>query len=188
MLREIKLDFIIILYYIYDQHDWNYASVVGMRLYLSNNTRSTIIFSVIQVARFTTNPKKNPAVAIKTIVCYLVRTKDKGLYFKPDGSYHLRCWPDAYFAGLFGKEQSENVDAVRSRYGNIITFGGVLLVWKSQLISEICLSILNAEYIGLTNALRALIPICSIVTIILDFLLLPSSNCSEVYCTGFEDN
>ena len=173
---------------LYDQKDWNYASVVGMLLYLSNNTRPDITFSVSQVARFTAIPKKSHAIAIKTIVRYLVRTKDKGLYFKPDGSYHLRCWVDADFAGLFGNEPSENVDSARSRYGYIITFGGVPLVWKSQLISEICLSTLHAEYVGLTNALRALIPIRSMVTMILDFLLLPSSKLPEVHCTVFEDN
>ena len=159
-----------------------------MLLYLSNNTHPDITFSVSQVAWFIANPKKSYDVAIKTIVRYLVRTKDKGLYFKPDGSYHLRCWVDANFAGLFGKEPSENVDAARSRYGYIITFGGVPLVWKFQLITGICLSTLRPEYVGLTNALRALIPIRSMITIILDYLLLPSSNCPEVRCTVFEDN
>lgn len=107
--------------------------MVGMLLYLSNNTRPDITFSVSQVARFTSNPKKSHAVAIKRIVRYLAKTWDKGLHFKPDSTYNLRCWVDADFAGLFGSEPSENPDSARSRYGYIITFGGVPLIWKSQL-------------------------------------------------------
>ena len=75
-----------------------------------------------------------------------------------------------------------------SRYGYVITFGGIPLVWKSQLISEICLSTLHAEYVGLSNCLCALIPMRSLVTNVLDFLKLPSSNKPEVHCTVFEDN
>ena len=173
---------------LFDQKDWTYASVVGMLLYLSNNTRPDITFSVSQVARFTANPKKSHAIAVKTIIRYLARTADKGIYFKPDGTYHLRTWVDADFAGLFGREPNDNPNSARSRYGYIITFGGVPLIWKSQLISEICLSTLHAEYVGLVNALRALIPIRCMVTGILDFLDLPSSTKPEIHCTVFEDN
>ena len=37
---------------------WNYASIVGMLLYLTTNTRPDIAFTVSQVARFTASPKK----------------------------------------------------------------------------------------------------------------------------------
>ena len=50
------------------------------------------------------------------------------------------------------------------------------------------MSTLHAEYIGVTNAIRALIPIWSLVTGILDFLTLPSSTKPEVHATVFEDN
>ena len=48
------------------------------------------------------------------------------------------------------------------------------LVWKSQLISKICLSTLHAKYIGLVKALRNLIPIRTLVAKTLDFLNLPN--------------
>ena len=35
---------------LYNQKDWNYASMVGMLLYVSNNTRPDITFAVSQVA------------------------------------------------------------------------------------------------------------------------------------------
>ena len=137
----------------YDQSQFNYASVVGMLLYLSNNTRPDITFAVSQVARFTANPKKSHAQALKTIVRYLARTPDKGIIVKPDDTYTLRCWVDADIAGLHGREPVDDVNSVRSRYGYVMTFRGVPLVWKSQLIKEICHSTLHAEYVALSNAL-----------------------------------
>ena len=86
---------------LWDLKDWNYASVVGMLLYISNNTRPDITFAVSQVARFTAQPKVSHAKAIKSIVRYLSGTKDKGVLVKPDGTFNLRCWADADFAGMF---------------------------------------------------------------------------------------
>ena len=43
----------------YDQVQFKYASVLGMLLYLSNNTQPDITFAVSQVARFTASPKKS---------------------------------------------------------------------------------------------------------------------------------
>ena len=172
----------------YDQLQFNYASVVGMLLYLSNNTRPDITFAVSQVARFTANPKKSHAQAIKTIVRYLAKTFDKGILVTPDDTFNLKCWVDADFAGLYNREPSQNPNAARSRYGYVITFGGVPLIWKSQLIKEICLSTLHAEYVGMANALRALIPIRSMIVEMLDFLQLPSQAKPEVHCSVFEDN
>ena len=172
----------------YDQVQFNYASVVGMLLYLSNNTRPDITFAVSQVARFTANPKKSHAQAIKTIVRYLAKTFDKGILVTPDDTFNLKCWVDADFAGLYSREPSQNPNAARSRYGYVITFGGVPLIWKSQLIKEICLSTLHAQYVGMANALRALIPIRSMIVEMLDFLHLPSQAKPEVHCSVFEDN
>ena len=95
----------------YDQVQFNYASVVGMLLYLSNNTRPDITFAVSQVARFTTSPKKSHAQAIKTIVCYLAWTHNKGIMVTPDNTFNLKCWADADFAGLYGREPSENLNS-----------------------------------------------------------------------------
>ena len=64
---------------------WNYRSVVGMLLYLSTNTRPDIAYAVSQVARFSHNPKKSHASAVKTLIRYLSGTKDQGVIFKrPD--------------------------------------------------------------------------------------------------------
>jgi len=173
---------------VYDQTGWNYASIVGMLLYVSNNTRPDITFAVSQVARFTAAPKVSHAKAIKSIVRYLAGTKDKGIIVKPDGTFDLKCWVDADFAGLYGREPSGSAKSVKSRYGYIITFGGVPLIWKSQLISEICLSTLHAEYVGLTNALRALIPIRNLIMDTISLMKIKFEDKPKMICKVFEDN
>merc|ERR1739836_320304 len=92
---------------------------------------------------------------------------------KPDGTYNLFCWTDADLAGMFKQELEWDQNSVKSRYAHIITFGGVPLIWKSQLISEICLSTTHAEYVGLSNSLRTLIPLRNMIIDTLTQLKLP---------------
>ena len=72
---------------------------------------------------------------------------------KHDGTFDLKVWADTDFAGTFGQEPSGNAKAVKSRCGCIISFGGAPLVWKSQPISEICLSAAHAECVRLSNSM-----------------------------------
>ena len=85
----------------FNQESFNYASIVGMLLYVANNTRPDITFAVSQVARFSAAPKVSHAQAIKTIVRYLARNPGKGLIIKLDDQFFIKCWVDADFAGLY---------------------------------------------------------------------------------------
>jgi len=172
----------------FDQVDFNYASIVGMLLYVANNTRPDITFAVSQVARFSAAPKVSHARAIKTIVRYLARNTEKGLIIRLSKEFFLKCWVDADFAGLYGKEPRVDPKSVKSRYGYVITFGGVPLVWKSQLISEICLSTTHAEYVGLTNAMRTLIPLRNLIVDTIGQMDVTFDDQPEMICEVFEDN
>jgi Reverse transcriptase (RNA-dependent DNA polymerase) len=138
---------------------WSYPSIVGMLLYLSNNSRPDLVFAVSQVARFTHDPKQSHAAAIKRIVRYLVGTADKGTIMKPDGTLTLTSHADSDFAGLFKVDPAEDKSSAKSRMGYIISLGGCMLVTKSQLIEPACLSTTEAEYYSLSSCLKALIPI-----------------------------
>ena len=96
----------------YDQKDWNYASIVGMLLYVSNNTRPDITFAVSQVAWFTAAPKQSHARAIKTIVRYLASTRNKCIMVKPNGMYNLETWVGADFARLDRRDHPDNKNSV----------------------------------------------------------------------------
>ena len=78
----------------YDNVEWNYASIVGMLLYVPNNTRPDITCAVSQAARFTAKPKMSHVKAIKTIVRYLKKDTNKGIIVKPDGTHNVKCWVD----------------------------------------------------------------------------------------------
>jgi hypothetical protein len=101
---------------------WNCASVVGMLLYLSTNTRPNIAYNVSQMARFTSNPKQSHASAIKTTVCYLVATKLFGTIIHPTllALLTLDLFVDADFVSLHKREPDWLMDSVQSRTGFIL--------------------------------------------------------------------
>ncbi len=83
---------------------FNYASVVGMLLYLAGHSRPDILYAVNCAARYTFCPRRLHEVALKRIGRYLKLTQDKGLIMKPTKSLNIDAYPDADFAGLYGYE------------------------------------------------------------------------------------
>ena len=146
----------------FDQ-EWEYATIVGMLMYLSTNTRPDIAFAVHQCARFTHAPRQSHAVAIKKILRYLAGTKDKGIRIKPTEKLEVDCYVDADFAGLWGVENDQEPVSVKSRTGFVITFMGCPLLWTSKLQTMIALSTMEAEYIALSTSIRELIATRSIL-------------------------
>jgi hypothetical protein len=141
----------------YDHEPWQYSSIVGMLIYLTTNTRPDIGYAVSQVARYNKDPKQTHATAVKKIIRHLKRTRDKGMIVKFTGKLDLVCYVDADFAGLFGYEDPRDINSARSRCGYIILLGGIPVVWKSTLMTAICLSTLEAEYQALSTAMKQLI-------------------------------
>ena len=147
--------------------DWDYASVMGMLLYLVN-TRPDIQFAVTQVARFTHCPKQSHAGAIKRICWYLKGTEDKGLVYRPDtildgSKLKLDCYVDADFAGLYGAEDSQDPISSRSRTVYVFVLGQCPLLWASELQTETALSTVEAEYIALSTAMCELLHLRKLV-------------------------
>jgi len=137
---------------------WEYPVIIGMLLYLSQNSRPDIAYAVHQCARFTHVPIHSHAVAVKRILRYLNSTKDKGMLLKPiKHHYTIDCYVDADFAGLWNIEDEQNPLSVKSRTGFLISFMGCPLHWMSKLQTQIALSTMEAEYIALSQAMREVI-------------------------------
>lgn len=168
--------------------DWNYASVVGMLLYLSTNSRMDIMFAVSQVCRFTHSPKQSHATAVKTLVRYLAGTRDKGTIFKPSGTLELEAYADSDFAGLYGSDPDRDPSSAKSRMAYLICLGACPLLGKSCLISKICLSTTEAEYAALSACLRELLCIKRVLEEIVQVLDVPESLKTTIKATVFEDN
>jgi hypothetical protein len=167
---------------------WNYASAVGMLMYLSSNAHPEIQFSVHQCARFTHCPRASHEEAVKHICRYLQGVQDNGLTFQPSDSLQLDCYVDADFAGLWNYESDQDPVCVKSRTGYVMTLGGCPIQWNSKLQTEIALSTTEAEYISLSQAMRELIPLRRLLLEIVVAMKLPGITNSTIKSTVFEDN
>ena len=91
----------------------NYASVVGMLLYLGHS-RPDISFATHQCARYTHSPKQSHEAALQQIGRYLKGTLKKGLVLHPSKNFKIDCYPDANFAGLRTRDNKKDPHCVRS--------------------------------------------------------------------------
>jgi hypothetical protein len=168
---------------------WNYRSIVGMLQYLAGNTRPDISYAVSQIARFSANPKKSHATAVKTILRYLKRTSEMGIIMKPTDGFSINCYVDADFGGLFRSEPDSEPTSARSRTGYILQLNGCPLIWKSTLQTQITLSTQESEYHALTTAMRVVIPMRQQLAQILNIAVSnPQEPPALIRSTVFEDN
>ena len=124
----------------------NYASVVGMMLYLCRHSRPDISFAVHQCARYTFAPKRPHKKVLIRIGRYLKGTIDKGLTLHPTDKLTLDCYSDANFGGLWNYESPQDPHIVRSRTGYVINLCNCPVIWVSKLQTAIVFSTMEAEY------------------------------------------
>ena len=86
-----------------------------------------------------------------------------GLILKPDLARSFEVFFDSNFCGNWHKQYAREIDSVRSRHGYVIMYAGCPIVSKSQLQTEIALSTTEAEYTGLSYALREVIPLMELM-------------------------
>ena len=174
-----------------DPHDnsFDYRSVIGKLSHVERCTRLDLAYAVHQCARFASSPRQSHAQAVRWIGRYLLNSADKGYVINIDDTQGLQLFVDSDWVGLWNrKEAPKDVNTAKSRYGFIITFYGVPILWASRLQTLIALSSTEAEYIGLSEAVREVIPLIHV----LDELRyagfhLPVMQ-TQVKCKVFEDN
>ena len=166
---------------------WNYRQAIGMLNYLASTTRPDISMAVHQAARFCIDPKLSHEKAVIRIGKYLIGTDDKGMIFRPDPTKGLECFVDADFAGGWNKADAIDAGAVLSRTGYVLTYAGCPLTWCSKLQSEIALSTTEAEYIALSQALREVIPLITLLEEIKEVFPIHTPT-PEIHCKVWEDN
>ena len=145
-------------------------------LYLASNTRPDISFAVHQCARFTHNTKVSHETAVKRLFWYLQGTKDNVLVFNPYKKLVVDCYADADFAGLWGHEDPQDPICARSITGFVVTFSHCPLLWVSKLQTEIALSTLHSDYVALSNSVRALLPLKSLIKEVNENLVIDCEN------------
>jgi hypothetical protein len=140
---------------------WDYRSVIRKLNFLEKSTRPEIAYAVHQCARFSSNPKKSHANAIKYLCRYLAATKTKGLILQADPSKSFEVHVDCDFAGNWVRDDA---------------------------ITEVVLSSTESEYVGLSESLRIAIVMMSLLTEMKSFGIDVPSVAPKVFCKLFEDN
>ena len=171
------------------EHDksFNYRSILGKLGYLEKGSRPDIAYIVHQCARFSILPKIEHAKAIRWLARYLQHTKSNGMILQPDLSRGLEMYVDADFAGNWDPTETHDIDTSRSRHGYAIEFANCLIQWKSQLEREIALSTTEAEYTGLSYAIREIISIIDLLDEIQRYHNLPNIQ-PKFFLKVYEDN
>ncbi|CAB9524371.1 Retrotransposon protein [Seminavis robusta] len=107
---------------------------------------------------------------------------------RTDGTLSVNSMSDSDFAGLYQVDPLEDASSAKSRMGYIIELGGCPLVWKSRLISSICLATAEAEYYALSHCLRVLLSIRRVLEELTQLLEVPHEMRVTITSKAAEDN
>ncbi len=122
------------------------------------------MYTTHQIAKYLSDPRQSHGEAILYLVCYLKKTHDPGLKFKPDFKKGFKCYCDADFLGNWTREFAPvDPSTAKSQSGWIIFYTGCPISWASKLQSQISLSTTKAKYIAMSQALRDVIPIMNLL-------------------------
>ena len=144
---------------------FNYASVVGMLLYLSEHSCPDIVYAVNCCDQHMFSPRKRHDEAIQSIGHYLKATRDNKLILNPSKELRVDCYWDVDFAGLYGYKNPADPTCAKSQTAFIITVANCPVVWISKLQKYTALSILKSETTALAHSCRERFPIVNLVMI-----------------------
>jgi hypothetical protein len=88
--------------------NFNYRSVTGKLNYLGQTTREDILFATHQIAKYSSDPRKEHGEAIIYLIRYLKKTRHLGLRFRPDPSKGFECYCDADFSGNWNRDYAQS--------------------------------------------------------------------------------
>jgi hypothetical protein len=123
-----------------------YLSAIGALMYLANNTRPDIAFSINVLARYSSDPTRRHWNGIKHVFRYLCGTRDMGLFYQKDTKSKLVGYADAGYLS--------DPHKARSQSGYVFTYGGTAISWRSTKQTLTATSSNHAELIALYDAGR----------------------------------
>ncbi len=134
---------------------WTLATGLSLaRLnYLAQTTRPDIVNATHQLAKYSSNPREPHGEVILYLVCYLKKTRDLGMLFKPNGDKGLECYCDADFSGNWNKYLTPyDPSTAKSHSGWIVFYARCKVIWASKLQTQVMLSTTKAEYIAMSQS------------------------------------
>ncbi|KAL9225049.1 hypothetical protein vseg_001019 [Gypsophila vaccaria] len=133
-----------------------YASAIGSIMYAMICTRSDISYALSMTSRYQSDPGEKHWTAVKNILKYLNKTKDRFLVYGREDELSVLGYTDASF--------QTDKDDFRSQSGFIFSLNGGALSWKSSKQTTIADSIAEAEYIAASEAAKEAVWIKKFVT------------------------
>jgi hypothetical protein len=134
-----------------------YINIVGAIMYLAFFTRPDILFAIVVLARYMSNPGLEHWSALKHLMRYLQGTKDVKLTYKPDNSKEL-------FISYCDADHGGNKDNGKSTGGYLMKYGGGAISWSSKLQPFVSLSTTEAEYIAACEAGKEILWLRNLLT------------------------
>ena len=133
-----------------------FQAIIGCLLYLAIITRPDIAFSVILLARFSSNPSLEHINAVNNVFNYLSKTVNLGIiYTKDSNNNYISGYCDADYAG--------DIASAKSTSGYIFYIANGPITWKSKLQTIIAQSTTEAEYIAINIAAKEAVYIKSLL-------------------------
>jgi len=144
-----------------------YRSEIGSLMHAFVQTRWDIGYAMSVLSRHLANPTVKHSGAAKEVLRYLRGTSDKPLTFKfgpkakttvliAQQELNLTAYSDSDWGG--------DISSSRSTAGYIILANGTPISWRSGLQSTVALSSCEAEYYALTDAIKDILWIQSLLT------------------------
>ncbi|GMF17006.1 unnamed protein product [Phytophthora lilii] len=124
-----------------------YRSLVGSLMYLACGIRPDISAAVAKLSRFLESPGEKHWDAGIKVVRYLLKTKDVGITYDGQLGTQLVAYSDTDWAG--------NCDDRRSVSGVMLLLCGDPVVWRSTFQKTVALSSTEAEYMALSDCVKA---------------------------------
>lgn len=113
-------------------------------LHIATSGRLKIAVCVSILGRKIIAPTEANWTAVKSVVRYLLATKDFNLHYGQPSD--LLVYSDADFAGDISTRKSTN--------GFMFLYGGGAISWASRLQNSVTLSYMEAEYVALSEAFQ----------------------------------
>lgn len=135
-----------------------YLSAIGALMYLANNTRPDIAFSVNLLARYSSAPTKRHWNGVKHILRYLRGTSDMGLYFQRHDEKKI-----ANLVGYSDAGYLSDPHKAISQSGYLFLYGGTAISWRSTKQTLVATSSNHAELIALYETGRECVWLRSLI-------------------------
>lgn len=122
-----------------------YQEAIGSLLYLSNNSRPDLCYTVSMLSQSCSKPSLDDWSDVVHVIKYLVNTKDLKLVFRPTGE-PLLVFCDSDYAG--------DVSDSKSRSAYVVLLANCSISWHSKKQGGVALSTHEAEFVSMCEVAK----------------------------------